>query len=143
MNVLLQSFYKSKIKTILNVGLILCLCLTTIKAQMITTYAGTGSIGVTGDGGLATSAPISFVFASTFDAAGNLYLGMPDAIRKISPAGIITNFAGNGTAGYTGDGGLATAASVSNVRGLAFDAAGNLYFSDGFTGHSVIRKIDN
>ena len=140
MNLSLHFFNQSKIKAILKIGLILCFSATTIKAQMINTYAGTGSIGVTGDGGLATAAPISFVFASVVDAAGNLYLGMPNAIRKVSPAGIITNFAGNGTAGYTGDGGLATAASVSNVRGLAFDAAGNLYFTDSYD--AVVRKIN-
>lgn len=132
---------KSKLKTHVLMGLCVCFSLS-FQAQMITTYAGNGSIGITGDGGPATSAPISFVFASAFDAAGNLYLGMPDAIRKVSPAGIITNFAGNGTAGYTGDGGLATAAEVANVNGLAFDAAGNLYFTDGFSGHSVVRKIN-
>lgn len=111
---------------------------------MITTYAGNGSIGITGDGGLATAAPLSFAFATAFDADGNLYLGMPNAIRKVSPGGIITNFAGNGvtTTGYTGDGGLATDAEVSNVRGIAFDAAGNLYFTQQYTGHSVVRKID-
>lgn len=115
-----------------------------VKAQMITTYAGNGSIGITGDGGLATSAPLSFAFATAFDAVGNLYLGMPNAIRKVSPGGIITNFAGNGitTTGYTGDGGLATNAEVSNVRGIAFDVTGNLYFTQQYTGHSVVRKID-
>ncbi|MES2762983.1 MAG: T9SS type A sorting domain-containing protein [Bacteroidota bacterium] len=138
MNLTLLSFCKSK--AILNMVLALCFSITALKAQMITTYAGNGSLGVTGDGGLATSAPISFVFASTFDAAGNLYIGLPNAIRKISTTGIITNYAGNGTAAYTGDGGLATAASVANVRGLAFDAAGDLYFSDSY--HGVVRKID-
>ncbi len=112
------------------------------KAQMVTTFAGNGSIGITGDGGPATSAPLSFAFATAFDAAGNLYLGMPNAIRKVSPGGIITNFAGNGTAGYSGDGGLAVNAEVSNVEGIAFDAAGNLYFTDGYSLASVVRKID-
>ncbi len=112
------------------------------RAQLVTTYAGNGSIGITGDGGAATAAPLSFAFATAFDAAGNLYLGMPNAIRKVSPSGIITNFAGNGTAGYAGDGGLATNAEVSNVEGIAFDAAGNLYFTDGYSPASVVRKID-
>jgi uncharacterized repeat protein (TIGR01451 family) len=109
-------------------------------AQMITTYAGNGSQGITGDGGAATSAKLSFAFATAVDASGNLYIGMPDAIRKVSPGGTITAFAGNGTAGYTGDGGQATSAEVANVRGLAVDAAGNVYMADQF--FAVIRKID-
>ncbi|MEO8761178.1 MAG: NHL repeat-containing protein, partial [Bacteroidia bacterium] len=110
------------------------------KAQMITTYAGNGSQGIIGDGGSATSAKLSFAFATAVDASGNLYIGMPDAIRKISPSGIITAFAGNGTASYTGDGGQATSASVENVRGLAVDAAGNVYMADQYS--AVIRKIN-
>lgn len=113
-----------------------------VRAQIITTYAGNGSQGIIGDGGLATSAPLSFAFATAFDAAGNLYLGMPDAIRKVSTSGIITNFAGNGTAGYSGDGGLAINAEVCNVGGIAFDASGNLYFSVSYSGYSVVRKVD-
>jgi uncharacterized repeat protein (TIGR01451 family) len=127
---------------LLVLTLIITLAAAPGKAQMVTTYAGNGTIGVSGNGGPATAAQLSFAFAATFDAAGNLYLGMPDAVRKISPAGIITNFAGNGTAGYTGDGGLAVNAEVANVEGIALDAAGNLYFSVGYSPASVVRKVD-
>ena len=66
------------------------------------------------------------------DAAGNLYIADPDnhRIRKVDASGTITTVAGNGTAGFAGDGGAATAASLSNPRGVAVDAAGNLYIAD-------------
>ena len=63
------------------------------------------------------------------DRAGNLYIGDGAAVRVVSPAGIITTLAGNGTGGYSGDGGLATGAQTG-AWGLAFDSAGNLFIAD-------------
>ena len=110
---------------------------------IITTIAGTGTAGYSGDGGPATNAEFNEPYAIAFDKAGNLYIadGINRAIRKINVStGIIITIAGNGTAGYSGDGGPATAAEISGPLGIAFDTTGNLYFSDG-AGNNVIRKI--
>ncbi len=112
-------------------------------AGVITTYAGTGVQGHTGDGGPATAAQIGYVYGLAADAAGNLYLSDWNYlfIRKIDPSGTITNFAGNGTFGYTGDGGAATAATIGYSYGIACDGLGNVYFDD--WEHYVIRKVNS
>ncbi len=110
-------------------------------AQIITTIAGTGASGYSGDGGQATSAKFALLNGLTFDAAGNLYIvdGQYSCVRKVNTAGIISTFVGNGTSGYSGDGGQATAAELSDPTLLAFDAIGNLYIADRANG--LIRKI--
>src|SRR6185437_2396068 len=110
-------------------------------AGIITTYAGTGTYGYSGDGGQATAAGIDQVGAVICDAAGNVYFNNPDYnyIRKITTAGIISTVVGNGAASFSGDGGQATAAAINNPIYMAFDAAGNLYFSD--FNNSRIRKV--
>jgi sugar lactone lactonase YvrE len=99
---------------------------------IITVVAGTGTTGDTGDGGLATAAEISVPIGLVFDKAGNLYFADNGAsrIRKISPSGVISTFAGTGTAGVDGDGGPAVAAQLRYPWGLAIDAAGNIYIAD-------------
>ncbi len=72
------------------------------------------------------------------DAAGNLYLDDSYLIRKVAVGGTVTTVAGNGTSGYTGDGGQATKAELSNPQGLVVDSVGNLYISDS----SNLRKVD-
>lgn len=108
---------------------------------IITTIAGTGASGYSGDGGLATSATFSDVFAFAVDAADNVYFA--DAgnyrIREIDGAGIITTVAGSGTQGYSGDGGQAKNARIGIVKGLAVDAQSNLYLSDTF--NNRIRRV--
>jgi uncharacterized protein (TIGR03437 family) len=106
----------------------------------ITTVAGTGTQGYSGDGGPATRAQLKGVVGVATDNAGNLYISdhYDFRIRKVSPDGIITTFAGNGTPGNSGDGGPATGAQVDPF-GLAVDGAGNLYIAD--NDHSVIRKV--
>jgi uncharacterized protein YjdB len=108
---------------------------------IISTYAGTGTMGYTGDGGMATSAELSHPDHLAFDNAGNLYISDPGnaAVRKVNTTGIITTYAGDGTAGHTGDGGAATAAELSIPGGLAFDAANNLYIGDG----ASVRKVSS
>ena len=98
---------------------------------IITTVAGNGGTGYGGDGGQATAAQLQ-PFAVFVDAAGNIIFGDPhnNSVRKISPSGIITRIAGTGVAGYTGDGGPATAAQINAPSGVVADAAGNVYFSD-------------
>ena len=111
----------------------------------ITTVAGNGTFGSSGDGGPATNAQVN-AFAVAVDAAGNLYIADQFRIRKVSPDGIITTIAGNGTQGYSGDGGPATSAELNIVFSLAADNAGNVYLVDTSCGEdfcvgSRIRKI--
>jgi len=98
----------------------------------ITTVAGNGQPGYSGDGGPATAASLSGAVGVAVDAAGNLYIAdtSSNRIRKVTPGGTITTVAGNGGAVYSGDGGPATAASLNWPSGLAVDAAGNLYIAD-------------
>jgi len=108
----------------------------------ITTVAGTGTPGMSGDGGPATSAQLEEPFSITMDVAGNLYIAdsMNERIRKVDTSGIITTIAGDGNWGYGGDGGPATGAQLYDPRGLSLDAAGNLYISDAW--NMRIRKVD-
>jgi Secretion system C-terminal sorting domain/NHL repeat len=105
----------------------------------ISTFAGNGTSGATGDGGAATAAEIVAVGITT-DAAGNVYIGASSCVRKVNVStGTITTIAGNPTiAGYSGDGGPATAAEFNSATDLAFDGAGNLYICD----QGAIRKIN-
>lgn len=114
----------------------------TASTGIITTVAGTGAAGYTGDGGAATSATLNFPFGLAVDGNGNLYIADANnqAIRKVTAStGIITTFAGNGTAGYTGDGGQATSAEIDQPLRVAVDSSGNIYFSD--PNNNVIRKV--
>lgn len=97
----------------------------------ISTFAGTGTEGFGGDGGPATAAFLDSPAGVTVDSAGNVYVADTHnhRIREIS-AGVITTIAGNGVQDYCGDGGAALAACLHSPRGLAFDAAGNLYIAD-------------
>jgi type IX secretion system substrate protein len=113
------------------------------QAQMvpiITTIAGNSIKGYGGDGGPATSAQLKYVGAVAVDDSGNLFIADANyVIRKVNSSGIITTFAGSGMAGYSGDGGLATAAKIGGVGGIACDSKGNVYFSGG---NNNIRKVD-
>lgn len=103
-------------------------------------FAGNGTAGYSGDGGPATSAALSYPTGLALDTLGNLFIGDSDnnVVRKVNPAGIITTVAGNGMAGYSGDGGLATNATLYHPRGVAVDAVGNIFISDR---NSAIRKV--
>ncbi len=108
----------------------------------ITTIAGTGVSGYSGDGGLAIIAEIGDPIGITADKTGNIYFTDIDnnIIRKVDKNGIITTVAGNGFAGYTGDGGLAKLATLNYPYGLAVANDGTLYIAD--TYNNVIRKVD-
>lgn len=118
---------------------------------IITTFAGTGTAGFSGDGGPATSAKLGMGLTLAFqgvavDSAGNVYIAdaQNNRIRMVNPAGIISTFAGNGTPFATGslgngDGGPPASASVLTPYGVRVDTAGNVFIAD--TGHSVIRKV--
>ena len=109
---------------------------------VITTVAGTGTAGFSGDGGAAASAQLSNPYRVALDSAGNLYITDygNNRIRKVDAAGVISTVAGDGTYGYGGDGGPATAAQLYNPSGVALDGAGNLYIVDG--DNQRIRKVD-
>ena len=113
------------------------------KTGIISTIAGTGVIGFSGDGGLATIATLSSPSSIALDPAGNLFFtdSGNNLIRRIDAfTGLITTVAGlPGTHGYTGDLGPAIAATLNNPNGIAFDSAGNLYLAD--TANHAIRKI--
>ena len=112
------------------------------RGQVITTIAGNGSGGYSGDGGPATAAEIYQPITVDVDRLGNIYMSdfLNCVVRKISPAGVITTFAGTGSAGYSGDGGPATAAGLNRPDGIATDGAGNVYITD--LGNNCIRKVD-
>jgi hypothetical protein len=112
------------------------------SGQIITTIAGTGTVGFSGDGGPATAADINSSIDLLADGSGNIYLLSLSGcnLRRIDPSGIITTFAGTGIAGFSGDGGPAIAAQFNATAGMAMDAAGNIYIAD--FGNYRIRKID-
>jgi sugar lactone lactonase YvrE len=111
-------------------------------AGIITTIAGTGAKGFAGDNGPAIGARLSFPSNLEVDGAGNLYFSdtFNYRVRRIGPKGVITTVAGTGGQGFAGDDGPATRAQLSNVGGVAVDAAGNLYIADSSNGR--VRRID-
>ena len=110
------------------------------NAQIITTIAGGGA--TLGDGSNATAALINNPGGMAFDKKGNLYIasGISNRIRKIDTFGIITTIAGTGVAGYSGDGGQATAAQIKFATDIAIDSLGNIWFTD--THNFAVRKIN-
>jgi len=112
-----------------------------VKRGTITTVAGNGSSGYSGDGGLATSAKINFPNGVSVDAARNLYIvdSGNHCVRKMGTNNIITTVAGNGVAGYSGDGGAATNANLANPQNVTVDLFGNLLIAD--FGNNRIRQV--
>ena len=120
-----------------------CIRKVTKSSGIITTIAGNGISGFSGDGGPATAAEIAQPFGNIVDASGNVYIadGLNNVVRRIDAiTGIITSFAGNSVGGFSGDGGQATAAEISFCYNLAFDPSGNILIAD--DGNSVIREVN-
>ena len=109
----------------------------------ITTIAGNGTPGYSGDGAQATLCNLYYAWSVRVDGSGNVFIADygNNRIRKISNSGIITTVAGNGTAGFSGDGFAATSAQLNSPQGLALDAAGNIFVSDKL--NHRIRKINS
>ena len=110
---------------------------------IITTFAGTSIAGFGGDDGAATAAMLNHPQGLAFDSVGNLYIADAgnNRIRKVTPGGIITTFAGAGASGCSNGSGDPLSATLTNPTGITFDPSGNLFISD--TGNSQLREIAN
>ena len=108
----------------------------------ISTIAGVGAAGYSGDGGSAILAKLKNPSGIAVDSAGNVFFADMgnNRIRKISASGMITTVAGTGAARFSGDGGPAASAAIKQAEGVAVDSKGNIYVSD--TGNNRIRMID-
>jgi small nuclear ribonucleoprotein (snRNP)-like protein len=114
---------------------------TSSTSGTITTIAGNGKEGYSGDGSSAINAELNAPNSIAVDASGNVYIAdtKNNRVRKVGTNGIITTVAGTGVWGYSGDGGPAINAQLSNPEGIAVDASGNLYIADSWN-HRV-RKV--
>jgi len=124
----------------------------TASTGIISTVAGNNSAGYSGDGKTAISAQINAPQSILVDSKGNFYFSefQNGIVRMVTPAGIISTYAGSATAGrgFSGDGGAATAAAMFSPTGIAFDSSGNMYISDfgefsdlNFVGNDRIREV--
>jgi trimeric autotransporter adhesin len=127
-NLYIADYYNSRVRKVTAAG-------------VISTVAGTGSSGYTGDGGQATAAQIGRPIGVAIDSAGNLYIAdyKNTQVRKVTAAGVITTVTGTGTGGFAGDGGPATVAQLGAIMGVMVDSSGNLYIAD--TNNDRVRKV--
>lgn len=111
-----------------------------VSNGIISTVAGTGTAGLAGDGGPATSAQLVSPAGIAVDGAGNIFISDTSTrIRRVTPGGPIVTVGGGPVAGYSGDGGLATNAALNGPSGLAIDSKGNLYVAD--TNNNAVRML--
>jgi uncharacterized protein (TIGR03437 family) len=111
------------------------------KDGIITTFAGTGEAGFSGDDGAATSAQLNYPLGVAVDNVGNVFIAdySNSRIRKVTPLGVITTVAGTGSFDYSGDNGPAKGASLNKPDAVAVDAANNLFIAD--SGNFRIREV--
>ena len=126
-NIYIADTYNNRIRKVTSTGI-------------ISTFAGNGSYGFSGDGGAAIEAQLFIPSGVAVDGVGNVYIEDQRHIRKVNKSGIISTIAGVDTVGYSGDGGLAIEATLNQVQGLAVDGAGNVYIAD--TYNQRIRKVN-
>jgi DNA-binding CsgD family transcriptional regulator/sugar lactone lactonase YvrE len=105
----------------------------------IVTVAGTGQRAFSSDGHLASASALVHPLALAVGQAGEIYIAEGNRIRKVNTDGLITTFAGTGTAGNIGDGGPAVQAQLDLPQGLAVDSAGNVYIAD--TLNHRVRRV--
>ncbi|MGZ3863093.1 MAG: NHL domain-containing protein [Bacteroidia bacterium] len=120
-----------------------CHCVRKVDTSgIISTIIGNGVQGYSGDEGPAISASLNAPYGIFVSSFGNVYFSDPgnNCIRVVNTSGIISTVAGNGTQGYSGDGGLATVATLSSPTGICLDGQGNMYIMD--SGNERIRKVD-
>lgn len=112
-----------------------------VRGGILTTVAGTGAAGYSGDGGSASRARLNSPTAVATDRTGNIYVADTgnNVVRVIDPSGVISTFAGNGAAGFSGDGGAPELAALNSPSGVAVDAAGVVYIAD--SGNNRIRAV--
>lgn len=110
-------------------------------AGIISTVAGNGQTGFSGDGGVATSARLNYPSDVAVDATGNLYIldTFNVRVRKVGTDGVISTVAGNGQSGFSGDGGPGPQASLASIAGLAVDGTGVVYIAD--KGNDRVRRV--
>ena len=108
----------------------------------LTTFAGTGAKGFSGDGGPAVAAQVNNPFGIARGPDGALYICDTDnqRVRKVAPDGAISTVAGNGMRGYAGDGGPAVNAALNEPYEVRFDKAGNVFFVERLS--AVVRRVD-
>jgi sugar lactone lactonase YvrE len=112
----------------------------TAATGVISTVAGTGTVGLSADGGQATAAELWYPTGVAVDGAGNVFIAEASRVRKVTAAtGIISTIAGSASSGFDGDGGPATAAHLAGAAGVALDSAGNVYIADRY--NHRIRKV--
>ena len=114
----------------------------TASTGIITTVAGDGTPGNSGDNGVATNAALNSPNGVAVDSSGNIYIADTgnNVIREVSASsGVIERVAGKGTSGYSGDEGYATNATLNSPNGVALDSSGDIYIAD--TNNDVIRKV--
>jgi len=128
-NVFIEDFYNKRVRRV------------SAATTIITTIAGNGVEGYTGDNSYGASAEIN-PSGVAVDRNGNVFItdASHGVVRKVNTLGIITTVAGNGSWGYSGDGGSATNARLTECTGMTFDNLGNLYIAD--AGNNVVRKVD-
>src|SRR5215813_2147688 len=109
---------------------------------IISTVAGNGNFGYTGDNVAATQTALASPTAVAVDVTGNIYIAdlFNSRIRRVNAQGVITTFAGTGAADYSGDGGPATQAKIDTPEGVAVDGRGNVYIAD--SASNVVRRVD-
>ena len=132
-------FVNNKYNRLLYVLILICGAFES-HAQIITTYAGNGVNGISGNGNQATTARVQSPSSMAVDGAGNLYLNDKNSVRKVSRSGIITTIAGTTAFGYNGDGIPATNAFLYGNWGVAVDGPGNVYITD--QSNFRVRKVN-
>ena len=109
---------------------------------VVSTFAGNGTPGFGGDGGVALNAELNGPQAIAIDSAGNIYIAdsKNNRVRRVDVNGFITTVAGSGTAGFSGDGGAATTAELNGPQGIALDSAGDIFIAD--SQNNRVRRVD-